>query len=166
VYRSARPSGNDQIRFVRDQLGVTTIISLEELSDHSEPESDAMMAVNVADMKQGRPIMTFMSASLDSLFTSSADDPKVDDILGTLAAGTQKGAVLVHCALGRDRTGMIVALHRVINEHWAPQDAYDEWHAHGFDGNELRKIEFEALYKYFIHRACTGGDDNGCVKRA
>jgi hypothetical protein len=163
VYRSARPSNEDQIRFVRDQLGVTTIISLEELADHTEPEGDLMRAV-AAD--KGRPSMVFMSASLDSMFTSSGDDAKIDEILGTLAAGTQNGAMMVHCALGRDRTGMIIALHRVINEHWAPQDAYDEWHAHGFDANALRKIQFDALYRYFIHRACPNEDDDGCVERA
>lgn len=33
----------------------------------------------------------------------------------------------VHCTYGDDRTGMLVAFHRVFNECWDPKDAENEW---------------------------------------
>jgi protein tyrosine/serine phosphatase len=107
-----------------------------------------------------------VNASLDSLFAGEHDDAKIDGVLAAMARGSKNGAVMVHCALGRDRTGMVVAMHRVLNEGWTPQHAYDEWHAHGFDASELRKIEFEALYRYFIGRVCPNAAADGCVARA
>jgi hypothetical protein len=40
---------------------------------------------------------------------------------------TENFPLYVHCHLGKDRTGMIVAFHRVLNECWKPEDAESEW---------------------------------------
>lgn len=55
--------------------------------------------------------------------------------------------VFVHCRSGRDRTGAMVAVYRVIAYHWGPKEAYKEakrlgfWPYHG-----------EGELKNFIHQ--------------
>lgn len=42
---------------------------------------------------------------------------------------------LIHCTHGVDRTGLLVALWRVLHEHSQPQAAWNEWRAYGRDMN-------------------------------
>jgi protein tyrosine/serine phosphatase len=53
----------------------------------------------------------------------------------------------VHCQHGRDRTGVVIALHRVFREQpaWSPKQAYDEMLAYGFQTSlhELLNYYFE-----------------------
>lgn len=46
-------------------------------------------------------------------------------------AGGSIGALFIHCAHGADRTGLVVALYRVIYHHWTPDAAYAEWRRMG-----------------------------------
>jgi protein-tyrosine phosphatase len=54
--------------------------------------------------------------------------------------------IFVHCTHGEDRTGMVVALHRVFNECWAPAQATIEWESiqEPF-GNEIQ----DKMHDYF-----------------
>ena len=59
------------------------------------------------------------------------NDNEVDDILAKMGDPSLQ-PVYVHCTEGVDRTGLIIALYRVIEQGWAPKDAHDEMMAHGF----------------------------------
>jgi protein tyrosine/serine phosphatase len=67
---------------------------------------------------------------MDGLATPN--DAEVNAILATISDPASQ-PVFVHCMQGRDRTGLIIALYRVIYEHWTPKDAHDEMMAHGFN---------------------------------
>ena len=59
-------------------------------------------------------------------------DRQIDQLLAILA-DPAKRPIYVHCMKGMDRTGIIVALHRVYNEGWTPQAAERERDQHGFN---------------------------------
>ncbi|HEX4923592.1 MAG TPA: tyrosine-protein phosphatase, partial [Bdellovibrionales bacterium] len=58
------------------------------------------------------------------------DDAMVNQALAALR-DPSNGVMFVHCLRGKDRTGLIVALHRVFAQGWAPRAAYDEWVSFG-----------------------------------
>lgn len=77
------------------------------------------------------------------------DQDAIDDVLGTLkqpdseqvfmavlvmteAVDDKNVFLLVHCTHGQDRTGFIVGMHRVINDHWTKDRAYKEMREHHF----------------------------------
>jgi uncharacterized protein (TIGR01244 family) len=41
--------------------------------------------------------------------------------------------VYVHCMLGRDRTGLSIAMYRIIRQGWSREDAIRELYAHGYN---------------------------------
>lgn len=59
------------------------------------------------------------------------EDEQVNEILAFIA-NPDNHPVFIHCQHGRDRTGMIVGLYRVLYEGWTPQDAYSEMLNLGF----------------------------------
>jgi protein tyrosine/serine phosphatase len=54
--------------------------------------------------------------------------PKDQDVLTFLRIVTDKASqpVLVHCAQGSDRTGMMVAIYRIVVQGWSKEDALNE----------------------------------------
>lgn len=56
---------------------------------------------------------------------------RVQTALQALSTATPENAAFIHCEHGSDRTGLIVALHRVLNQGWSTQSAYSEWAALG-----------------------------------
>jgi protein tyrosine/serine phosphatase len=64
-------------------------------------------------------------------------------------ADVRRHPVYIHCDLGRDRAGLIVALYRVRYECWSRCAAYAEMKSFGF------KWRFRAMERYFWE--CAGG---------
>ncbi len=56
--------------------------------------------------------------------------------------------IYIHCVLGRDRTGLIVALHR-LNTQMSADDAYQEMQSFGFNPS----IIMEGLHRYLYYSA-------------
>lgn len=153
VYRGARP-GLGAIRTLRDDLGVRTIIDLEIMPYNTGPEDSH---VATANEDPGAPRMNIVHYHMEAVLEPHDDD--IDPLLAVLKdAEANHEAAYVHCALGRDRTGLVIALHRVINDGWNAQDAYEEWYQHGFDQSWFLRWEFSPLFDYFVKRA-------GSVKR-
>ena len=153
VYRGARP-GLDAIRMLRDELGVRTIIDLEIMPYNTIAED---RHVATANQDPGAPHVRIIHYHMEAILPPHDDD--INPLLDALAqAESKKEAAYVHCALGRDRTGLLIALHRVHGDRWHAQDAYEEWYEHGFDQSAFTKWEFTPLFDYFERRA-------GAVKR-
>jgi tyrosine-protein phosphatase SIW14 len=74
------------------------------------------------------------------------DSSSVQLALDTLADSANM-PIFVHCAKGQDRTGAIIALHRIFNQGWDAQDAKDDMEAHGYDNALL------AMKEYFEKKA-------------
>ena len=110
--------------------GFKTIIDLENdakaiATEKKEAKSDGVTFLNFE-----------MSAE------QTPDESEVQQILAALT-DSSNFPVFVHCKLGEDRTGLIMALYRVEEQDWTPQAAYDEWVKDGFHTN------LTALKDYF-----------------
>jgi protein tyrosine phosphatase (PTP) superfamily phosphohydrolase (DUF442 family) len=129
VYRGSQPTEPADYAALRE-LGIKTIVNLR---------NDGMFEKNVAEQYGFRFLMFPMSA-----WTY----PKENLVNGALEAlrDERNGPVFVHCLVGKDRTGLIVALYRVLDQGWTPTRAYYEWVDFGFN-----RIFIQLLY-YFDKR--------------
>jgi protein tyrosine phosphatase (PTP) superfamily phosphohydrolase (DUF442 family) len=103
------------------KLGIKTILNLE--SDKQAVATERAWAKATS--------ITQISSPMSGGWTPN--DRQVDELLATLA-DPAKHPIYVHCKKGMDRTGVIVALHRVFNENWTPKAAARERDAIGFNG--------------------------------
>lgn len=61
---------------------------------------------------------------------------KTNDVilaLKVINAAQAKGAVLVHCEHGADRTGVVLAMYRIVYQGWSKQQALDEMKNGGYN---------------------------------
>ncbi len=59
------------------------------------------------------------------------EDLGIRRALEIMAAATPEKPVYVHCEHGADRTGLLIALHRVLHLGWTPEEANAEWVRNG-----------------------------------
>ncbi len=117
LYRSGQPD-EAGFRYLA-QLGIRTVIDLRgpgerAAAERALVESLGMRYVNVPLSGWRRP-----------------RDEEMQRIL-TIIADPASRPVLVHCRRGADRTGVVIALYRVLFEGWEPERAYREMRAFGF----------------------------------
>jgi protein tyrosine/serine phosphatase len=116
IYRSAQPTG-DGFNNLKD-MGIKTIINLRALHNDSDT-----------------PGIT----ELDSDMTAwHIEDEDVIYVLRTIL-GKGKGSppYLVHCRHGADRTGLIMAMFRIIVQGWSKDEAIDEMKHGGYGFHSL-----------------------------
>ena len=107
-YRSAQPEAQG-FKILATQYGVRTVVSLRAFN------SDAPLTRGL-NLKLVRfPVHTWHIERED-----------VVGALRTLRNATKGGPVLLHCQHGADRTGLIMALYRILFEGWSKQAASDE----------------------------------------
>ena len=115
LYRGAQPS-REGIKTLHDDLHVKTVI---DLRDDAVPwEADAVK-------QQG---MVYCRIPSDA---AVVDPEKIREFLKTLRSAARP--VFVHCRQGRDRTGMELAIYRIVDQGWTRERAIDELYAHGFN---------------------------------
>lgn len=118
IYRGGRLDEGGILRL--QKLGVKTILNLENDGSAIALEAKWAKAASIAQV----------SSPLSGEWTPN--DAQVDRIL-KLLADPSKRPIYIHCMKGMDRTGMIVALHRVYNEGWTRAHAEQERDALGFN---------------------------------
>lgn len=122
LYRSAQPLDGGIARL--RELGINTIINLRGAGPVTRAEETQARAAglnyfNIPLPNWGRP-----------------QEPRVARILELIAA-PENGRVLVHCKEGVDRTGMIVAVYRLMHDRWTSQNALAEAERQG-----MRRTQF------------------------
>jgi protein tyrosine/serine phosphatase len=143
LYRGARPS-EAGLTYLK-KIGVKTVVDLEttglfEPTDDSDIANEKKEAAKLGLAFRAEPMSSYLPVS----------DSRVDQVMAILA-DPKAAPVYVHCAHGQDRTGLIIGLERVEQQHWQPKRAYDEMKADGF--HPL----LENLNHYFEER--TGFED-------
>jgi protein tyrosine/serine phosphatase len=116
-YRGARPDFAG-LQALAD-AGVKYVLDLEDDSAAVAQEQSWVESLG----------MTFISQPMSGFWYPNDDE--VNGILALLADANQR-PIFVHCQHGEDRTGLIIALHRVFDEGWSPADAHAEMIAMGF----------------------------------
>jgi len=112
VYRGADPAPGEGYRSLA-QLGIRTILNLSRGRDH-----EAVKPYGISEV--------YMPVD----FFRDVDEGEVRRILMVISDASLY-PIFVHCAQGRDRTGIVIACHR-INRGWSTKDAIDEMWSCGF----------------------------------
>lgn len=134
IYRGAQPDAAGYKTLKR--MGVRTVIDLRHKSDRQ--------AVEAAGMKSLRFPMS----------SSEGVDPETVRVIVAAMTDPANKPVFVHCAAGKDRTGLVVAVYRMEEEGWEKKDALDEMKAYGFH-------EFLGQYKEYVRRYTVHNKGNG-----
>jgi protein tyrosine/serine phosphatase len=132
LYRGGRPN-QDGIYMLREK-GIKTVITLQGPSSARSSEAQLVKTLG----------MDFVTIPM------SVDEvPADEDILLFMnyVLDPEKQPIFVHCASGRDRTGVLVAVYRVLVYGWGPKEAYDEAKRYGF-----WPYRGDNVLKNFIHQ--------------
>src|SRR6266446_8088813 len=111
LYRGAQPKAGGVKRLA--QLGVKTIINLREekgLAQAEEKEARAagLRFFNIPFKRTGRPT-----------------DEQIERVMALLNDSSNQ-PVFVHCQLGSDRTGLVIAIYRITHDSWTSERAKAE----------------------------------------
>jgi protein tyrosine/serine phosphatase len=126
LYRGGHP--NTASFATLESKGIKTIVDLE-IDNGIEADTDDITQELDDASKAGIAVLRFPMSAFDS--PDDEFDRMIDQIMVILSDETL-GPIYVHCAHGQDRTGLVIALERVIDEGWSPKDAHDEMLALGF----------------------------------
>lgn len=127
-------------KFLQDKLHVTHLLSLQLMKANVEAER------TVATSYHMEVLSSPMMAGPIEPFEDSVN--KALSIIRDFEAHPEKGILYVHCTFARDRTGMVFALHEVLDHGQTPQAALADWHKTGFNEQTDRKLL--GLYNYFV----------------
>lgn len=118
IYRSGRPN-KEGLEWLKEDYNLKTIVNLENKDFYVERERDWAEEMGI---------------EYHSIPMSASENPKDRSVNKALAllADPENHPILVHCYHGQDRTGLIVGLHRVEEEGWETDDAYEEMKEIGF----------------------------------
>lgn len=130
-----------------ESRGVKTIVDLE-IDNGVEADGDDISQELSDAANAGITVLRFPMSAFDS--PDDEFDRMIDQIM-VILSDPSRGPIYVHCAHGQDRTGLVIALERVIDEGWSPKDAHDEMLALGFH------TVFVGLDHYFEQK--TGWED-------
>jgi len=147
LYRSASPvralvkaGGSDlparagQVLVHARQLGIVTIISLEDPADAEQEGSKATGVAVERTAAQGAGIAfhshPMHNAKLKDM-TPQEIQAWLQGVEQDINASAKSGAVLVHCAAGHDRTGLVMAYLRIKVDQWPADRAIAEMRAMG-----------------------------------
>jgi protein-tyrosine phosphatase len=119
LFRGAQPSelGLAELK----KLGVTVIVNLRERSGQVDSERKQAEALG----------LHYVSIPVGG-FSPPGGDQVVEFL--TLLRRSPADKVFVHCHLGRDRTGVMIAAYRVVEQNWTAAQAIEEMHSAGFRG--------------------------------
>jgi len=131
LYRGGQPSHQGWKQLAA--LGVKVVIDLRRESEHSTAAE--ARAVQAAGMR-------YVSIPMNGF-----DTPQADQIGKVLALLDGPDATFIHCKLGMDRTGSVVAAYRISRDRWANEKALSEAMSCGLHWYELGMKRFIRGYK-------------------
>ncbi len=129
LYRGAQPIREDDFQFLKE-IGIKTVISLRNKKKIIKWENNLCAKYK----------LNFVNIPLNA--KEGIPERKALQFL-SIISNTKYRPIFLHCQHGRDRTGCMVALYRVVYYGWTPLQAYKEALKFGFH-------RFYKKYKKFI----------------
>jgi len=114
--------------------GITTIVSLEDPIDEAKDGKQSVSVELERSAAQSAGIAFHSHPMRNARFKDMAPKAILDwlkDVDADINASTPKGGVLIHCAAGHDRTGLVAAYLRITVDHWPVDKAIAEMRALG-----------------------------------
>lgn len=112
LYRSALPDQNNVATL--QAAGIGTVVSFIKDDDKQWLGDTPMHRVNIA------------------LHADRVTDADVIRVLHVIERAQTEGAVLMHCKHGRDRTGLMAAMYRMVIQGWSKPEALSEMRSGGY----------------------------------
>ena len=119
LYRSEQPSALGMKNL--EKLGIRTVINLRYFNDDE-------------DEVKGTGLRTEHT----KILTWRIGDRHVIEVMNLLKQ-SENGPFLIHCQHGADRTGLMTAMYRVLEQGWTPDDALKELTDGGFGYHSMWK---------------------------
>jgi tyrosine-protein phosphatase SIW14 len=132
VYRGAQPSTEGFQNLAK--IGIKTVVDLREEADDRKREMKA-----VSDLG-----MRYVHIPMKGMRTPS--EKQISDALKVLNDDSQ-GPVFVHCRLGKDRTGVVIAAYRIQHDGWENQRALKEARSIGMSWFQFPLQRYLIAYK-------------------
>jgi protein tyrosine/serine phosphatase len=119
------------------QLGVKTVINLREADAMAQrEEAEARVAglkyFNIPLGRTGRP-----------------SDDQIAHVL-EIIDNAENQPLFVHCRLGADRTGTVIAIYRIVHDGWSSEDAKAEANHFGMHFWESGMKDY--IHDYYVRR--------------
>ena len=121
AFRGGRPRSSAYPKL--QQLGIRTIINLEE-GEHSENEREVITRLNETLKPEERIDFISFPVSQTQIEKTGIPNGEVKELF-RLIRGARKPA-FVHCYYGRDRTGAVITLYRMLYNEMSYADAFEE----------------------------------------
>jgi protein tyrosine/serine phosphatase len=140
IYRGGQPSADEYKELVA--LGIKTVIDLRE-----DPERYARWSAEGAGL-------LYINIRLNSKHPPTEDE---SNHFLQVVNDERNWPVFVHCAAGRHRTGVLLAVYRMEVDGWDARRAYDEMKDYKFYSRfghgDMKDYVFEYYNKIMIRRA-------------
>ena len=111
IYRGGEPKQGGFQRL--KELGVTTVVNLRDDDARARAEAEEAKALG----------LRYFNIPLSNFHRPS--DKTVEDVLKILGSPDHQ-AIFVHCKRGSDRTGLIIAIYRMMHDGWNTERAKAE----------------------------------------
>jgi len=119
LYRSEQPNALGMKNL--EKMGIRTVINLRYFnSDDDEVEG------------------TSLRTERTKILTWRIGDKHVVEVMSMLKK-PENGPFLIHCQHGADRTGLMTAMYRILEQGWSPEDALQELTDGGFGYHSMWK---------------------------
>jgi protein tyrosine/serine phosphatase len=119
LYRSEQPTAEGFKNL--EKLGIRTVINLRYFNDDEEEAEGTNLRLERV-----------------KILTWRAGDKHVIEVMRMLRH-RENGPFLIHCQHGADRTGLMSAMYRVLEQGWTPQDALAELVDGGYGFHKMWK---------------------------
>ncbi len=119
LYRSAQPTAAG-FKLAENTLKLRAVLDLRNFHSDVDLIKGTLIQFNAVPM-------TPWSINKDDVILA----------LKVINAAKAKGPVLVHCQHGADRTGVVIAMYRILYQGWTKQQALDEMENGGFNFHHI-----------------------------
>jgi protein tyrosine/serine phosphatase len=119
LYRSEQPTAVGMRNL--EKMGIRTVINLRAFNDDAEEVRG-----------------TSLRTERTKILTWNVDDKHVIEVMRMLRR-TENGPFLIHCQHGADRTGLMSAMYRILEQGWSADEALEELTAGGYGYHAMWK---------------------------